>query len=59
MPEPICATAPEPEITPAKVIVSLRSKASVPLSATSPTMLPVVPPSPSCKTPEAIVVPPE
>jgi hypothetical protein len=40
VPEPICVTAPPPEITPAKVIVSERSNANAPLFVTSPTMLP-------------------
>jgi hypothetical protein len=40
------------------VTVSERLKASVPLSVTLPTMLPVVPPLPSCKVPALIVVPP-
>ena len=49
---------PVPLTTPAYVNESLRLKASVPLSVTSPTMLPFVPPSPSCKAPALIVVPP-
>ena len=37
---------------------ALRSKASVPLSATFPVILPVVPSLPSCSVPALIVVPP-
>jgi hypothetical protein len=58
VPKPICDTDPLPEMTPAKVIVSLRSKTSAPLSVTLPTMPPVAPPSPGCEIPDAIVVPP-
>ena len=58
MPLPISHTPPVPEITPGNVTVSHRSKASVPLSVTLPTMTPVVPPLPSCRVPALMVVPP-
>ncbi|KGD58782.1 outer membrane autotransporter barrel 6 domain protein [Burkholderia pseudomallei] len=59
VPVPICWIPPVPEITPLTVpALSLRLKISVPLSTTFPTMLPEVPPLPSCKAPAEIVVPP-
>ena len=58
VPVPIWLSAPEPEMTPPNVIVSLRLNASTPSFATSPTIEPEVPPSPSCKVPATIVVPP-
>ncbi len=55
---PSLTTLPVPLIAPPKMIGSLRSKASVPLSMTFPVMLPVVPPFPSWSVPAVIVVPP-
>lgn len=55
-PTPVCVTAPLPEITPPKLALSDRLKASVPLLATSPAMLPLVPPLPICSVPAPIVV---
>ena len=50
---------PLPLITPAKVFLGpLRSNVNLPLSATLPMMLPVVPPLPICSVPILIVVPP-
>ena len=58
VPEPSWVSAPVPETVPAKVTRSERLKASVPLLATLPAMLPVVPPAPICSVPAAMVVPP-
>ena len=55
---PAWTSDPLPLIMPAKASVSARSNTSVPSLATSPAMLPVVPPLPSRSVPAAIVVPP-
>ncbi len=46
VPEPFLIRLPEPEITPAKLVLSEWLKASVPLSTMARTIEPVVPPSP-------------
>ena len=56
---PDLATAPVPEITPAKVIASLRLKVSVALFVTLPTISPDVEPAPTLNVPALIVVPPK
>src|SRR4051812_33360828 len=59
MPAPILTKEPLPEMDPPKVKSSERLKASMPLSTISPTILPLVPPLPTCKVvPELIVVDP-
>lgn len=58
MPVPALVREPVPEIAPAKVRLSERAKARVPLVTTSPERLPVVPPLPTCRVPAEIVVPP-
>jgi len=58
VPVPCWITLPVPEMVPANVDASLRLSTSDPLSVTSPMMLPVLPPSPSCSAPASIVVPP-
>jgi hypothetical protein len=58
VPGPACTNAPVPEMALAKVKVSERLIAKVPLSTTSPTIDPLVPPLPSCKVALSIVVPP-
>jgi hypothetical protein len=58
VPAPFCWNAPLPEITPPNVNVSERLMAKVPLFVTLPTIDPFAPPSPSCKVPPVIVVPP-
>ncbi len=58
VPVPTCDRAPVPLIAPARLRSLLRLKTSVPLLVTSPTMLPEVPPLPSCKVPAVMVVPP-
>jgi len=45
-------------MTPPKVSVSLRLKASVPSLLTLPAIEPEVPPEPTCSVPPVIVVPP-
>jgi hypothetical protein len=57
-PVPFCCNAPVPEITLPNTNMSDRLIANVPLLSTSPTIEPTVPPSPSCRVPAAIVVPP-
>jgi hypothetical protein len=58
VPVPFCWNAPVPETSPPKVKTSDRLTAKMPLLATLPTIEPLVPPSPSCKVPAEIVVPP-
>jgi len=58
VPVPFCWNAPVPEMSPRKVKTSERLTAKMPLLATLPTIEPLVPPSPSCKVPAEIVVPP-
>jgi hypothetical protein len=58
VPAPFCWNSPLPEITPPNVNVSERLMAKVPLFVTLPTIDPFAPPSPSCKVPPVIVVPP-
>ena len=58
VPEPICANAPLPEITPPNVNVSERLIAKTPLSTTLPAIDPLAPPLPSCNVPPVMVVPP-
>jgi hypothetical protein len=58
VPGPFCWNAPAPEIRLAKVNVSERLTAKMPLLTTSPASEPLVPPLPSCKVPALIVVGP-
>ena len=58
MPVPAWVSEPVPVMTPAKVMLSERLKASTPLSVTLPAIEPVVPPLPTCSVPALIVVPP-
>jgi hypothetical protein len=58
VPLPTWITAPDPEMMPPKATASDRLKASVPLSLTSPTIEPELPPLPSCRVPAEMVVPP-
>ncbi|MCY1235849.1 hypothetical protein D3C87_1310770 [compost metagenome] len=55
VPVPHFVTPPEPLMAPEKVLLSVRSKASVPWLTTLPTRLP---PSPICSVPALMVVPP-
>jgi hypothetical protein len=55
---PFCWNAPVPEITPPNMNVLERLTANVPSFVTLPTIDPLVPPSPSCRVPPVIVVPP-
>ena len=57
-PVPFCSNAPMPEITPPKVKTSEQLMAKTLSLTTSPTIDPLVPPSPICKVPAEIVVPP-
>jgi hypothetical protein len=58
VPVPAWSSSPLPEMVPASVNVSDRLTANCALLMTLPTMLPVVPPSPSRSMPALIVVPP-
>ena len=54
-----CRRPPVPLIAPSNVTESARLNASTPLVVTLPTMLPSRPPSPICRVPAVIIVPPE
>ena len=58
VPVPICCSEPVPETTPAKVMLSERSKVRIALSETFPVIDPDVAPLPICSVPAEIVVPP-
>ena len=58
VPEPAWMNDPEPEMVLVKVTVSERFRASVPSLVMLPTMEPVVPPSPICRVPRVMTVPP-
>jgi len=57
-PVPACVREPLPVIAPAKETTSLRLKTSPALLVMLPATLPAVPPSPICRVPALIVVPP-
>src|SRR5579871_4582359 len=58
VPVPSCLNAPLPEITPESVLLPESSSANVALSLILPVIEPLLVPSPSCKVPALIVVPP-
>ena len=58
VPAPALVNEPDPEIAPAKVRSSERSKARAALLVIFPAMLPVAPPAPICSVPAEMVVPP-
>ena len=58
VPLPSFSSVPLPDMTLPKVCASERLKTSAALSTMSPVSEPVVPPSPTCKVPAKIVVPP-
>ncbi|MDT4829369.1 hypothetical protein D3C87_1942090 [compost metagenome] len=58
MPAPVFVTLPVPVMRPAKAASFDRLKTSAAWLVTLPSMLPVVPPSPICRVPPSMVVPP-
>ena len=58
VPGPSSSRPPLPLMSPAKATSSERLKASTPLFSTLPAIMPVVPPSPSCRVPPEMIVPP-